>query len=283
METKTTGEREGIFSKVMSTLSYHPKLMESLKGYNMTMLKSDMMAGLVVGIVSLPLGIAFGIASGVTPEQGLITSIIAGVIISLFGGTRVQIGGSTGTFVVVIYGVVQEFGPIGMFLATFLAGVFLLLFGVLKLGTVIKYIPYPIVVGFTGGIAMSILSTQIKDFLGLSIEGKLPNDFIEKWIVCFQNIGTINWWSFGAGLLSLFIIFVGPKFIKKVPGSLLAILLVTTLVFLLKKFLGINGIETIGDRFSINGSLSSTEFPQISWGNLKGVVTPAFTIAMLGA
>ena len=178
----------------MSKFEFKPKLFLDLRGYNKEKLTADIMAGLIVGIVALPLAIAFGIASGVTPEKGIITAIIAGLAVSLFGGSRVQIGGPTGAFIVIIYGIIQQYGEAGLLVATVMAGVFLILLGVFHLGTIIKYIPYPIVVGFTSGIAVTIFTTQIKDLFGLTIDN-VPADFIEKWIVYIRHFGSLDVWS----------------------------------------------------------------------------------------
>ena len=261
---------------------FTPQLFISLKTYNKEKLIKDLMAGLIVGIVALPLAIAFGIASGVSPEKGLFTAIVGGFIVSFLGGNTVQIGGPTGAFIVIVFGIIQQFGMPGLIVATFLAGIMLVLMGVLKLGTVINFIPYPIIVGFTSGIALTIFSTQMKDLLGLSID-KVPSDFIEKWIVYIQNIQSINWWVFGVGVVSILIIVYSSKLFKKIPGSLIAIVLVTVGVYLLKYFLGIEGIETIGDRFSI--STSVPEITPVSF-NLEAVrllFPSAFTIAILCA
>lgn len=243
---------------------------------------ADLMSGLIVGIVALPLAIAFGISSGVTPEKGIVTAIIAGFIISFLGGSTVQIGGPTGAFIVIVYGIVEQFGVTGLAIATVLAGIMLVLMGFLKLGSVIKFIPYPIVVGFTSGIALTIFSTQIKDLFGLSID-KVPSDFFAKWGVYFQQIGTINWWAAAIGILSIVIIFLTPRFSKKIPGSLIAIIVMTIVVFLMKNYLGISGIETIGDRFQIKSQLPQVESIGFSLESIRMLFPSAFTIAMLGA
>ena len=191
----------------------------------------DLMAGIIVGIVALPLAIAFGIASGVSPETGLITAIIGGFIVSFLGGSSVQIGGPTGAFIVIVYGIIQRFGIEGLAVATVLAGIFLMLMGVLKLGTVIKFIPYPIVVGFTSGIALTIFTTQIKDLFGMHIES-VPADFISKWITYAEHITTISPWAVLIGILSILIIVVTPRFSKKIPGSLVAIIFMTIFGYL---------------------------------------------------
>lgn len=240
------------------------------------------MAGLIVGIVALPLAIAFGISSGVTPEKGIVTAIIAGFIISFLGGSKVQIGGPTGAFIVIVYGIVEKFGVTGLAMATVMAGIMLVLMGVLKLGSVIKFIPYPIVVGFTSGIALTIFSTQIKDLFGLNID-KVPSDFFAKWAVYFQQFGTIDWWATAIGILSVAIIFLTPKISGKIPGSLIAIIFMTVVVFLLKQYAGISGIETIGDRFQIKSQLPQVESIGFSLESIRTLFPSAFTIAMLGA
>ena len=261
---------------------YRPKLFLTLKnGYNKKTLIQDLLAGVIVGIVALPLAIAFGIASGASPEAGILTAIVAGFIISFFGGSKVQIGGPTGAFIVIVYGIIQEYGMNGLMIATFMAGAFLILMGVLHLGTIIKYIPYPIVVGFTSGIALTIFATQIKDLFGLQIES-VPADFLEKWSVYAQHIDTISWWSLLVGLGSILIILFTPKVSRRIPGSLAAIILMT-LVTLGLKALGIEGIETIGDRFSITSALPQPEVPRITWDSVRHLAQPAMVIAMLGA
>ncbi|MBR4524383.1 MAG: sulfate permease [Bacteroidales bacterium] len=261
---------------------YRPKLFITLKnGYDKKTLIQDLLAGVIVGIVALPLAIAFGIASGASPEAGILTAIVAGFIISFFGGSKVQIGGPTGAFIVIVYGIIQEYGMSGLMIATFMAGAFLILMGVLHLGTIIKYIPYPIVVGFTSGIALTIFATQIKDLFGLQIES-VPADFLGKWGVYAQHIDTINWWSLLVGACSILIIVFTPKVSRRIPGSLAAIILMT-LATLGLKALGVGGIETIGDRFSISSALPQPEVPQISWDSVRRLAQPAMVIAMLGA
>lgn len=261
---------------------FQPALFVSLRTYNKEKFIADLMSGLIVGIVALPLAIAFGISSGVTPEKGIVTAIIAGFIISFLGGSRVQIGGPTGAFIVIVYGIVEQFGVTGLAIATVLAGVMLVLMGVLKLGTIIKFIPYPIVVGFTSGIALTIFSTQIKDLFGLSID-KVPSDFFAKWGVYAQQIDTINWWATVVGILSIVIIFLTPKVSKKIPGSLIAIIVMTVSVYLMKQYMGISGIETIGDRFQISSRLPQVESIGFSLDSIRLLFPSAFTIAMLGA
>lgn len=261
---------------------FQPKLIDSLKTYTKEKFMADLMAGIIVGIVALPLAIAFGIASGVSPEKGIYTAIIAGFIISAFGGTSVQIGGPTGAFIVIVYGIVEQFGVQGLALATVLAGVMLILMGVLKLGTVIKFIPYPIVVGFTSGIALTIFSTQIKDFFGLTTP-KLPAGFFEKWSIYFENFSSVNIWATAIGILSVVIIVVTPRIWKKIPGSLLAIIFMTLGAYLLKEYGGITAIETIGDRFTINSALPAVQPIGINLESVRLLFPSAFTIAILGA
>ena len=261
---------------------YKPKLVSCLRNYEKKTFMADLMAGIIVGIVALPLAIAFGIASGVSPEKGIITAIVAGVLISLFGGSKVQIGGPTGAFIVIIYGIIEQYGMSGLTIATLMAGVFLILLGVMRLGSIIKFIPYPIVVGFTSGIAITIFTTQIKDLFGLQIDS-VPSAFIDKWGCYIENFSTLDPWSFGVGLLSILIIIATPKISRKIPGSLVAIILTTVLVVVLKQYAGVNSIETIGDRFTISATLPGIEMPEFSLETLKGLMSPALTIAILGA
>ena len=266
----------------MKTFSLKPQLLTSLKTYNRQTLTADIMAGIIVGIVALPLAIAFGIASGVTPEKGIITAIISGFIIPLLGGSKVQIGGPTGAFIVIIYGIIQKYGIEGLMIATVMAGVFLLLFGLLKLGTIIKYIPYPIVVGFTSGIAVTIFTTQIKDLFGLTIES-VPSDFIEKWGCYISHFSTADLWCSIVGILSVVIIALTPKVSKKIPGSLVAIIVMTVAALILKNYFGVTTIETIGDRFSVSSAIPDAHMPAMTWDTIKSLVAPALTIAVLGA
>lgn len=263
---------------------FTPQLLISLRTYNREKFIADLMSGLIVGIVALPLALAFGIASGVTPEQGIVTAIIAGFIISFLGGSRVQIGGPTGAFIVIVYGVVQTYGMTGLIIATIMAGIILVLLGVFKLGKIIKFIPYPIIVGFTSGIAVSIFSTQIPDIFGLSFGGEaVPGDFLGKWSMYFSNFGTVQWADAAVCAVSVLIIVLTPKVVRKVPGALVAILLVTAGVYLLKEFCGLTGVDTIGDRFRINSSLPSAELPAVSMTMIGQLFPVAITIALLGA
>jgi SulP family sulfate permease len=249
----------------------------------MSKFQADLIAGIVVGIVALPLAIAFGIASGVSPTVGLITAIIGGFMVSAFGGNSVQIGGPTGAFIVIVYGIISRFGLEGLAIATFMAGLILVLMGVFKLGTVIKFIPYPIVVGFTAGIALTILSTQVNDFFGLGLKN-LPGEFISKWGVYIHNFDKIHLPSLAVALVSLAIIIFTPKISKRLPGALMAIIVVTILVYVAKMYMPEIGITTIGDRF---GAMS-TDLPEVhgfelTLQNINLLLPSAFTIAVLGA
>ena len=268
----------------MKAFGFRPKLYSSLKNYSKEQFMTDLMAGIIVGIVALPLAIAFGIASGVSPEKGIITAIIAGFLISLLGGSKVQIGGPTGAFIVIIYGIIQQYGEAGLIVATLLAGVILVLLGVFKLGAVIKFIPYPIIVGFTSGIAVTIFTTQIADVFGLQFGGeKVPGDFVGKWMLYFRHFDTVNWWNTATALVSIAIITLTPRFSKKIPGSLVAIVLVTVAVYLMKAYGGVTCIDTIGDRFSIRAELPDAAIPALDWEAVKNLFPVAITIAVLGA
>lgn len=270
--------------KIFGKPDFHPALVAACKNYSAAKFRSDLVAGIVVGIVALPLAIAFAIASGVSPTVGLITAVIGGFLVSAFGGNSVQIGGPTGAFIVIIYNIIQLYGLSGLAIATFMAGCILLLMGFFKLGTVIKFIPYPIVVGFTAGIALTIFSTQMPDFFGLTINEAVPGDFIGKWRVYISNFNTIDLSTMFIGLLSLLIIIFTPKVSKRVPGALTAIIIVTAAVWVMREMFGITGIQTIGDRF---GSLTP-ELPHavkigLNMESINLLLPSAFTIAMLGA
>ena len=268
----------------MKVLDFKPRLFSTLKNYSKEMFMSDLMAGIIVGIVALPLAIAFGIASGVSPEKGIITAIIAGFIISLLGGSKVQIGGPTGAFIVIIYGIIQQYGEAGLIVATLMAGILLILLGVFKLGAIIKFIPYQIIVGFTSGIAVTIFTTQIADIFGLNFGGeKVPGDFIGKWMIYFRHFDTVNWWNAVVSILSIIIIAITPRFSKKIPGSLIAIIVVTIGVYVLKTYAGIDSIDTIGDRFTIKSELPEAAIPTLNWEAIKDLFPVAITIAVLGA
>ena len=267
-----------------SKLDFHPKLFSSLKAYTRADFMTDLMAGIIVGIVALPLAIAFGIASGVSPEKGIITAIVAGFLISFLGGSKVQIGGPTGAFIVIIYGIIQEYGVEGLMVATLLAGVMLIALGVFRLGTVIKFIPYPIIVGFTSGIAVTIFTTQIADIFGLRFGGEaIPGDFIGKWMLYARHFDTVNWWNAGVSVSSIAVIALTPLFSKKVPGSLVAIIVVTVGVYFLKMYAGVTEVDTIGDRFSIQSQLPGASVPALDWEAIQGLFPVAVTIAVLGA
>ena len=286
----------------MKSFVLKPRLLDSLKGYDKESFMKDLMAGIIVGIVALPLAIAFGIASGVTPEKGIITAIVAGFIISVLGGSKVQIGGPTGAFIVIIYGIVTNpaYGLQGLLVATMLAGVILIALGAFKLGAVIKFIPYPIIIGFTAGIAVTIFTTQVADVLGLTQQAvseagetitiplKTPGDFIGKWVCYAQNIGSFNLWNFIVAMGSMAVIVFSPMAVRripvlnKIPGSLYGILLGTVAVLVMKN-LGISGVDTIGDRFSIQAQLPEMVVPNFTFESIQRLLPVAFTIAILGA
>src|SRR6185312_7512626 len=257
---------------------FRPKLVDTLKTYTKKQFTNDLFAGIIVGVVALPLAIAFAIASGVSPEKGLITAVVAGFIISALGGSRVQIGGPTGAFIVIVYGIVQTYGVSGLIIATFMAGIMLIIMGFAKLGTIIKFIPHPLIIGFTSGIALIIFSSQVKDFLGLNM-GNVPADFVEKWQTYFLHIGSVNWYALLIASVTVLIIILWPKVTQKIPGSLIAILVTTAAVQFLKI-----PVETIGSRFGIiSSSIPGPEIPHIDFATFKNLVAPAFTIAMLCA
>ena len=268
---------------------FRPKLFSTLKGYSKEKLLQDLIAGMIVAVVAIPLAIAFGISSGVGPTEGLVTAIIAGFIISAFGGSKVQIGGPTGAFIVIIYGIIQQHGLTGLLIATIMAGILLILMGVFKLGNVIKFVPYPVIVGFTAGIAVTIFSTQMNDLFGMGIQDA-PADFIHKWICYFQHWRDINWWAFAIGIASLLIIIFSTKLSKKIPGSLVAIVLMTLVVWLLRKFGGITSITTIGDLYTLPSGMPAPHLPELNLSDgqtlinlIQELFPSAFTIAMLGA
>ncbi len=268
---------------------FSPKLFSCINGYTKEKFFTDFMAGIIVGIVAIPLAIAFGIASGVGPTEGLVTAIIAGFLISVLGGSKVQIGGPTGAFIVIIYGIIQQYGLSGLMIATVMAGIILVVMGLARMGSVIKFVPYPVIVGFTGGIALTIFSTQMNDLFGLGIE-KVPADFIHKWICYFQNFSHINPWALIVGLVSLAIIILTPKISKKIPGSLVAIVVATIGVLILKNYFGIESIQTIGDLYELPTGVPAPKVPEIAIAEgqsflsvIQNLFPAAFTIAMLGA
>jgi SulP family sulfate permease len=254
-----------------------PKLITVLKqGYSTPVFFKDLTAGIIVGIVALPLAIAFAIASGVTPEQGLYTAIIAGFLVSVLSGSRVQIGGPTGAFIVIIYGIVQKFGYDGLAVATIMAGILLVIMGVARLGVIIKYIPYPVTVGFTAGIALIIATGQVRDLLGLHME-KVPAEFIEKIVAYSEHAGSIAPIAALIGIATIVIVFLWPRVTQRVPGSLVAILATTGVV----QFLNLP-VETIGSRFgTVSGALPHLRIPHVEWRMVSTLVSPAITIALL--
>ena len=261
---------------------FKPELFNSLKNYSTKTFVSDLIAGVIVGVVALPLAIAFAIASGVSPERGLFTAIIAGFCISFFGGSKVQIGGPTGAFAVIVYGVVNKFGYEGLVTATIMAGILLILLGAFKMGGLVKFIPYTIVTGFTAGIAVTILTGQIGDFFGLTT-GKMPGDFVGKIKVYIESFNTINWYSFGIAAISLIVIFLWPKINKKVPGSLIVIILATVVSLILEHTLGWK-TDTIGSRYgAIPSSLPAPTIPGINLELIKQLFPTAISIAVLAA
>jgi SulP family sulfate permease len=256
-----------------------PKLLSVLReGYTRKAFLSDATAGVIVGVVALPLAIAFAIASGVKPEQGLFTAVVAGLVVAALGGSRVQIAGPTGAFIVIVYGIVQKYGLDGLMVATLMSGVLLVIMGFARLGTLLRFVPYPLTVGFTSGIALIIFSSQIKDILGLPIKDLSP-DFVEKWWQYGENISQADLSSVMVGAGSLLIITLWPKITKRIPGTLIAILVMTAVVQLFKL-----PVATIGSRFgAVPDMLPAPHVPQIGWREITGLVGPAFTIAILGA
>ncbi|ELR71953.1 Sulfate permease [Fulvivirga imtechensis AK7] len=260
-------------------VEFTPKLFSLLKeGITRETLSKDIISGLIVGIVALPLAIAFAIASGVSPEKGLITAIIAGIIISAFGGSRVQIGGPTGAFIVIVYGIVQEFGLNGLTIATFMAGFIIIGLGLAKLGNLLKFIPYSLIVGFTSAIALIILSSQINDFFGLGIKN-IPSDFLEKWSVYFDHFNNINGYAIAIAVSTVLLTLHFQKLVKKIPGSIVAIILSTVAVQLFNI-----PVDTIESNFGeIPNKLSIPAIPAIDFSTIQSLIQPAFAIALLGS
>ena len=255
-----------------------PKLATTLKSYSRQQFFADLVAGVIVGVVALPLAIAFAIASGVTPQAGLYTAIIAGFLVSALGGSRVQIGGPTGAFVVIVYGIVQRYGVDGLTVATLMAGVMLIGLGLARLGGAIKFIPYPVTTGFTAGIGVVIFSGQVKDFLGLRMAA-VPADFVEKWRSYAGHLDAVNLWALGIGVGSILIIQLWPRINRRIPGPFVALIAATAAVQILHL-----DVETIGARFGeISGGLPAPRIPQVTWDTARQLVQPAFTIALLGA
>lgn len=269
--------------KFTGTIDFHPKSLSSLRGYSLAKFKADFISGIVVGIVALPLAIAFGIASGVSPTTGLITAIIGGFMVSAFGGNTVQIGGPTGAFIVIVYNIIAQFGMTGLAIATLMAGLILVMMGLFRLGTVIKFIPYPIVVGFTAGIALTIFSTQMNDFFGLGLD-KVPGEFIPKWGMYLSNLGNIDLYTLAVGVVSLLIIVLTPKISQKLPGALISIIIVTAATCVISYFFPSLTVETIGMRFSdMSSELPSPHGFDIDMATINLLLPSAFTIAVLGA
>ena len=271
---------------------FSPKLLSTLRTYTRAQFAQDALAGIIVGIVAIPLAIAFGISSGVGPTEGLVTAIIAGLLISVFGGSKVQIGGPTGAFIVIIYGIIQQYGLSGLMIATVMAGILLILMGISHLGSVIKFVPYPVIVGFTAGIAVTIFSTQMNDFFGLGLTD-VPANFIDKWIYYAQHF-QVNRWAVAIGFFSLIVCIFMPKLTKRIPGSLAAIILATAGVWALKEFApeswGIAGLQTISDLYELPHGIPAPHVPSLELAEGESFFTliqklfpSAFTIAMLGA
>ena len=263
---------------------FRPKLFSTFRGYTKQKLLQDSVAGMIVGIVAIPLAIAFGISSGVGPTEGLITAIVAGFIISAFGGSSVQIGGPTGAFIVIIYGIIQQYGLSGLLVATIMAGVLLILMGAFKLGNIIKFVPYPVIIGFTAGIAVTIFSSQINDLFGMGLEN-VPADFIHKWIYYFQNFSHVNWLALVIGVLSVLIIVFSAKINKKIPGSLVAIVILTFIVWILREYTNLPAVATIADLYTLPEGVPTPQLPEMnfSFAMVQQLFPAAFTIAMLGA
>ena len=271
---------------------FSPKLFSTLRTYNRVQFGQDALAGIIVGIVAIPLAIAFGISSGVGPTEGLVTAIIAGLLISVFGGSKVQIGGPTGAFIVIIYGIIQQFGLAGLMIATLMAGILLIIMGLARFGSVIKFVPYPVIVGFTAGIALTIFSTQMNDFFGLGLSN-VPANFVDKWIFYAQHFH-MNGWALGIGLFSLLICIFMPKITKRIPGSLAAIIFATFAVWLLKTYApeewGVASVQTISDLYALPHGIPAPHLPSLElaegqtyFGLVRELFPAAFTIAMLGA
>lgn len=256
---------------------FRPKIIDTLKEYDREQLIKDLWAGVIVGVVALPLAIAFAIASGVTPEKGLFTAVVAGFIISALGGSRVQIGGPTGAFIVIVYGIVQEYGVNGLIIATFMAGIMLIVMGAVRLGILFKFIPYPLVVGFTSGIALIIFSSQLNDFFGWNIES-LPARFTDKWKAYFSHATSANFYAILLAVATLLIIGFWPKVSRKIPGSLIAILVTTGAAQAFRL-----PVSTIGARFgNIPSALPGPVMPSLDLATIQHLFAPAFAIALLG-
>lgn len=262
----------------MNTFKYiKPKLFSVLKNYSREQFTKDLIAGVIVAIIALPLSIALAIASGVKPEQGLYTAVVAGCFISFLGGSRVQIGGPTAAFVVIIYGIIAQYGMSGLTIATFLAGIMMILMGLFRFGNLIKFIPKTITVGFTLGIAIGIFSGQLKDLFGLNM-GAVPAEFVEKWVSYVQHFHTIQWPTLMIGMLALLIQIFWPHVSQKIPGSLVAIIVTTAIVSF-----GHLSVATIGDLYTIKAGLPTLTMPNLSFSLIRQMISPAFTIAILAS
>lgn len=256
-----------------------PVLLSCLKTYNKKTFLADLFAGLTVGVVALPLAMAFAIACGMDPAKGLVTAIVAGFLISLFGGSRFQIGGPTGAFVVIIMGIVANYGVDGLLVCTLMAGFFLVIMGVCRMGALIRFIPFPVTTGFTSGIAVVIFTTQIKDMLGLTIPGSMPGGFIETWARLLQYVHTVNWAALALCVGTVAVILICKRVSPRLPAMLVAMLVMTGVSILCAL-----PVETIGDRFpNLPNSLPMPSLPAMDWTSLRGLVMPAFTIALLAA
>lgn len=262
-------------------IDFRPRILDSFRGYDGRLFAGDAMAGTIVALVAaLPLALAFAIASGVSPEVGLLSAIVGGGLIALLSGCKVQIGGPTGSFIVIAYAVLQTHGLQGLMLATLMAGVMLIAMGVLKLGTLIKYMPYPVVIGFTAGMAVIIASTQVNELLGLGLTN-IPADFLDKWSLYLSNLGRIDWPTLAVGLATIAIIELSPRITKAIPGALVALVLMTLSVYALRTYTDLDSIATIGDRFSISGTLPPLQLPRLDFLLMAKLVEPAFSIALL--
>ncbi len=264
-------------------IEFKPRILDAFAGYTRQGLSADAMAGVIVAIVAaLPLALAFAIASGVSPEVGLISAIVGGLLIALLSGCKVQIGGPTGSFIIIAYSVVQIYGMPGLVMATILAGLMLIVMGMTNVGALIKYIPFPVVIGFTAGMAVIIFSTQINELLGLGLQN-IPADFLSKWELYISHAHHVDWATLAVGLGTIAIIELAPRITKAVPGALIALIIGTLVVYLMRLHLGIDSVATIGDRFSISGTLPTPSLPPLDFSMIANLAQPAFSIAILAA
>lgn len=266
----------------LNNIDYNPVFFKTIKKYNKNLFIKDLISGIMVGVVALPLAIAFGIASGVTPDKGIISCVIAGVLVSVFGGSRYQISGPTGALIVIVSGVIASYGLSGLAIATFISGVLLILMGLFKAGSIIKFIPYPIVVGFTSGVAVTIFTSQVKDMMGLPIE-TMPSSFLEKWAVYFSNIELVNFWSLGLTVITIIVIKLCMKVSNKMPSFLIAITLLTAISYVLRAYFGIDTIQTIGDKFTINAEIPTPTKLGLTFDNVRNLFSAGITIAIFGS